>query len=497
MKSLSEFSEKQSILFLTLLNCILKIGFIFTNALPSDVGFYAATGWLLNHGFLPYQSFDNNNFDTVVLLNRVHPNGPLNYLFYGILESLFGTSDIVIKLPWLIAEIFIAIYLYKLGMMLMTHQKAFWMSIIYTLFFPSYYLAIFLGCDEIITGAFALMGIYYFLNHRSSLAGLFLGLGISYKYYPLFFFLPMWIYSVRNKQLKELVISLFISLGTYLIISLPYLILIPTDFFVYNFGLVNRFITVSIGYYFQNSWFYSALFIIPGINLSIDPHLIFAIALVGFFFLWDWFGRLKRTPTRPYDVSSFLGSSIYYVAILPIISISFNYRYLLWLFPLMLIYFFPKFNLNINKIEHNVILQSSLSRLPFEKKLWIWVILSLICNYLIIIINLIQNSINLLNPMLFGTADFNGYIWTGIIILSLNFIFLFLTFRLDFQFLIMYLFACFQAIGGFLIYISFELRGTDPSEYTFLAGSLFFLVLSYVLLAFLMRNIKINKNKID
>ena len=48
-------------------------------------------------------------------------------------------------------------------------QKAFWMSVFYSLFMPFYYLSILLGCDEIIAGAFSIMSVYYFLTHQSKM----------------------------------------------------------------------------------------------------------------------------------------------------------------------------------------------------------------------------------------------------------------------------------------------------------------------------------------
>ncbi len=244
---------------------------------------------------------------------------------YSAIELAFGSSTFAIKFTWLIAEILIAIYLYKLGSLWMSPQKAFWMSVFYSLFMPSYYLSILLGCDEIIAGAFSIMSVYYFLTHRSAVAGLFLALGITYKLYPVFFFLPMWVYAYRNKKFREFVISFAICILGCLIVSLPYLILCPQAFWIDTIGQTNRLISISFGSFFQNSWFYQSFFALNQIGFELTPHLLFAVGLVAIIFFWDWSpGIIKKNPGN-YDIQDFIKACIFYLAILPIISLSNNY----------------------------------------------------------------------------------------------------------------------------------------------------------------------------
>ena len=178
--------------FLILLNLILKLPFLFVDVFPSDVTFYASTGWLLLNRVLPYSSFSRDNIIPLYQYwNSIHPNGPFNYLYYSGIVLAFGDSVPAIKFTWLIADIVIAIYLVRLGRFWMVPQKAIWLGILYTVCIPCYYPGILVGCDELITSAFVIMALYYFYAHRPVLAGFWLSLGFAYKLYPLFLFPPI------------------------------------------------------------------------------------------------------------------------------------------------------------------------------------------------------------------------------------------------------------------------------------------------------------------
>ena len=149
-----QLSRKWRFVFLILLNLVLKTAFLFVRIFPDDVDFYRATGYLLLYGSLPYADFylpGASYYDWHMVINSLHPNGPLNYIFYGYWMKLFGDDVWAIKLPWLISEIFISICIYMIAEDLMNQNKAFLCSLLYTIMPVSYFPGIFVGCDELIT----------------------------------------------------------------------------------------------------------------------------------------------------------------------------------------------------------------------------------------------------------------------------------------------------------------------------------------------------------
>ena len=473
-------SFTRRVFFLILgLNILLKMLFLFLNTIPSDVVFYESTGWFLLHDVLPYQSFDPSSRYFQITWSADHPNGPLNYLFYAAIIALLGNSVIAIKLPWLIAEIIISIYIYKIGLLISTQKKALIAMLFYTLCMPSYYTGILTGCDELITGAFAIMALYYFLTKKELLAGVLLALGISYKLYPIFFLPAIMLYAKKNGEFAAFLRLCVMVLLTYVIVALPYLLICPEEFIEYNFGQVNRLITISYGHYIQYSWFYQPIFTVGGF-LSITPHLLFEALIMGGFFLRD---LTHLQPNKKYSTTELFRACTYYVAMLPIISLSYNYRYLQWVLPLLVLYLLPKFQFYSfqNKNQRDRAAASQ-----YFRKIGALIVFSICCTLLIFGVNIYQYHTNSpkLNP--FGVLAYFNYastffiIFTGYLLVSLA------LFWKNSWIRQLSIFTYLQGVAGLALYYSFDGRNYYMAhEYPFLILSLICLGLSYFQLGYL------------
>jgi uncharacterized membrane protein len=473
MKKITDFTQKQFLWVLIVLNLLLKLPFLFIDVNPSDVYFYYTTGWFHLNDVLPYSSFELTNLSHfLIYMNSVHPNGAFNYLYYAAIVYLFGDSIFSIKFTWLIAEIIISIYIYKIALLFTTIQKASIAGLLYTICIPSYYPGILVGCDELITSAFAIMGIYYFFCRRPMLAGFLLSLGFAYKMYPLFLFPPIFMYAFANRRRKEFFIVLISFIITYGTIIFPYLILDPESFIYWTFGQSSRLISISYGEYFSDSWFYSPFITISVVNILISPYFLLQIGIMGGYFLYDLNNWRK---TGLYQEFSFFKAATFYIAILPVVSMSYNYRYFQWLLPMLLLYLVLDRNIRFNTNNRIQVQDSNPNMLLVKIGLR-----SMILNYIITIIALIQLYNENYSWFPLGIHRYNNYIISFAIVFSYFLLEMWRNFR-DSPFIQYYNFVgFFQGLTGLTLYFSFAGRAFhNQFEIPFLYISIITLCISF------------------
>ncbi len=318
-------TRKMRFVYLVCLNLVLKLALIFVRIFPDDVDFYRFTGNLFLRGIIPYSDFiipGSHIVDVDLYFNTLHPNGPLNYIFYGYWMSVFGDSVWAIKLPWLISEIIISILIYIIAEMMMDSDKAFLSSMIYTIMPVSYYPGIFVGCDELITSAFTVGALYCFFKQKYTLSAIFLALGTSYKLFPVFGLIPVFYYFWTKKDLKSLVIYILIFISTYTIIALPF-ILLDFDAFVYwNFSQANRAITIPYFYKQRDAAFFSPLITI--FMVPISPYTFYQITIMAIIVLPRVIPIFNRK-IQDYTNQDVLRDFSILILMLPILSLSNNY----------------------------------------------------------------------------------------------------------------------------------------------------------------------------
>lgn len=161
------------------------------------------------HGFF---NFLFSNVFGLSLVNQFLLDAPSNY---G--NILFNIRLLLIKLPYLIFDIFIGLILLKLFNFKRQSKLAFtfWM------FNPlNLYATYMMGQFDIIPTFFSVLSIYLIFKNKLSLAALSLGGGIAFKIFPIFFLIPL-IFLEKNIWHKFKLIALAIL--PYLVSILPYL----------------------------------------------------------------------------------------------------------------------------------------------------------------------------------------------------------------------------------------------------------------------------------
>ncbi|MHA1314864.1 MAG: glycosyltransferase 87 family protein [Candidatus Helarchaeota archaeon] len=69
---------------------------------------------------------------------------------------------------------------------------------------------------------FLLLALDCFLRKNPALAGLFIGLGIMVKIFPIILFVPLSLYYIRNKQFKDIILLFISTIGIYFLCYLPF-----------------------------------------------------------------------------------------------------------------------------------------------------------------------------------------------------------------------------------------------------------------------------------
>ncbi len=385
--------------YLICLNLVLKLTLIFVRIFPDDVDFYRFTGTLFLRGIIPYSDFilpGSHIVDVDLYFNTMHPNGPLNYIFYGFWMRLFGADVWAIKLPWLISEIVIVIMIYLIAEVIMDSNKAFLSAIFYTIMPASYYPGIFVGCDELITSAFTVGAVYCFFKQKYSLSAILLALGTSYKLFPLFGLIPVFYYFWTKRDLKQLVSYVILFALSWFIIALPFLMLDFESFVYWNFSQANRTITIPYFYKQRDVAFFSPIFSI--FMVPISPYTFYQLILMAIIVL-PRFIPIFTHKIPEYTNQDFLRDFSVIIVMLPILSFSNNYRYFFWALPFLILYLMSKWNLGVPSQN-------------FEPLINIQILILLVFTMVILVVSYIIESCYIL----FSVQCYNIYIFTFVLV---------------------------------------------------------------------------------
>ena len=93
------------ILFLIIVNIIIKLPLLFIPIDFGDIAFYRYTGQLFLEGYIPYKDFDKaidffTDSTDIITLTSLHPNGPLNYYIYFLIVYLFLLNQLHTNHNW-------------------------------------------------------------------------------------------------------------------------------------------------------------------------------------------------------------------------------------------------------------------------------------------------------------------------------------------------------------------------------------------------------------
>ena len=185
---------------------------------------------------------------------------------------------------------------------------------------PAVVASLFINWD-LLAVACALLAIYYFENKRFEQSGIWLGISIATKFFPIVLLLPIAVIFYRRRQYRELIRYFFTTTIIWLAVNLPIAL--------FYFDGWWRFIKLNLerGADFGSIWYGLSLL---GINTP-ALNLIYPLISIGLFAaLTIYLVRLKQTPTLA-QIAFFA------VFIFTTVSKVYSPQYVLWLTPLAVI----------------------------------------------------------------------------------------------------------------------------------------------------------------
>lgn len=141
---------------------------------------------------------------------------PLIYWFFGLTSLLFGSNLWLLKLPYLIFDLLVALLLYRL-----VDPKKALLAFSLWIFNPiNLYATYMMGQFDILPTFFSVLSIYLAFKGKLKLAAVTLGVGIAFKLYPIFLVIPL---ILLGKGFWEKIKLLILTALPYLVSILPYL----------------------------------------------------------------------------------------------------------------------------------------------------------------------------------------------------------------------------------------------------------------------------------
>ncbi|MCR4305698.1 MAG: glycosyltransferase family 39 protein, partial [Candidatus Daviesbacteria bacterium] len=141
---------------------------------------------------------------------------PLIYWFFGLTSLFFGSNLWLLKLPYLIFDLLVALLLYRL-----VDPKKALLAFGLWIFNPvNLYATYMMGQFDILPTFFSVLSIYLAFKGKLNLAAVALGVGIAFKLYPVFLVIPL---ILLGKGLWTKIKLLILTALPYLVSILPYL----------------------------------------------------------------------------------------------------------------------------------------------------------------------------------------------------------------------------------------------------------------------------------
>lgn len=294
---------------------------------------------------------------------------PLYFVQIAIILFFFGFNLWSIRLGFTCCEIFTMVLLYYFSKqylkakrtendisnnksLLVLYIYAFSPITILTMITASYY---FLGQIYMIAGLFA------FFQRKIKLTAFVFCLGFMTEIYPIFCLIPICILFLCQKRWKDLGMIILIFVNTFILFSVPFILLSPNGFlFNYFTHLYRTPQTIS---------FWSIFLVISGVPLAITLFNFnisyLAITFISFVVIYSIFCYFffKKHPTI--DMESISWVIIVFYLFLPIIFLSIDLRYLYWIFPFICLFFNGMHLKMLKKLAITTILFSTIIGLSF------------------------------------------------------------------------------------------------------------------------------------
>ncbi len=167
----------------------------------------------------------------------------------------------------------------------------------------------------------AVAAIYYFDKRKFDRSALWLGLSIATKFFPIVLLIPIALIFYRKSKIKALIRYSVISLGSWLLLNLPFILTTPTGW--WRFFKLNG----ERGADFGSLWYGLQLF---GINIKHVNNFAVLLFLIGAAAFAYYFFLIKRVP-RLATVAFLI------VAVFTSTSKVYSPQYIVWLTPLAIL----------------------------------------------------------------------------------------------------------------------------------------------------------------
>jgi Gpi18-like mannosyltransferase len=237
MEKIKNLTTFQIILIGSLLKCILILFF----APTEDIKFQFWEGMFLINGDSPY-----NQVKAIYLENGagIHTYPPLYYIMNSIFDLLtfqnFIFFNYIIRLLFILVEAIAAFGVYLVSLEYFSEEKAKKVLNIYIFNPIGMFFIPFFGFNETFAQLPVIFGIYYLIKNRNGIAAFFIGLGVAYFLFPIFyliFIIPNFIRTKKSWYGIIFVIEIFLI---YLCCSIPFLIMDGWIFVKAQFQIISR-----------------------------------------------------------------------------------------------------------------------------------------------------------------------------------------------------------------------------------------------------------------
>jgi hypothetical protein len=249
VKQFSEILSKNKLITILLVGILIRLILIPISAHPFDVyvWYNASTNIIQNgpltvtvasfpplwhHYFMIPIAYIYNWLSNFLNISAIAasslPSGLNFYPSFGIQYIPNWLFNTIVKIPFLISDILIALLLYKIINQL-TNKKDLAEKAALLWFLNPFVIFISAGWGtwDTLPALFSIAAFYFTLKKKYAISAIFFSLGVACKLYPLLFIAPLIIYILktedRAQKLKKSLIFFFIFLVFTLLLFLPYL----------------------------------------------------------------------------------------------------------------------------------------------------------------------------------------------------------------------------------------------------------------------------------
>ncbi len=327
---------------------ISRVVCLFIPGLFQDFYEHAIWGDALLHGINIYDYIPISG-ETIAELKYL----PLFYPHLSLLYLLFGFFSWSFRIGVTLWDVVIVLVLFYFSRMMHatndeqgTAPKKNNLSVLYIYAFsPITLINLIFGTVWFLGEMYMILGLFAFYLKKSTWAGVFFCLGFLTEIFPVFCLIPILLYQLTQKKVKDLG-RLIGGFGvTFILGCLPFYLVDPTNFLV-NFTLHLTRMPLSLSIWnFVTEWYSLEPISLFGVFNISWATILLLLVLVAFMVYCFLFYR-KQARVEEKTVISMI---ILLFVVLPFGFLSVETRFYYWIFPLLCVLMMDKFNFKVTK----------------------------------------------------------------------------------------------------------------------------------------------------